>query len=163
MYVRFIDDLLLIWKGSEEELLKFLKEINEVHPKIKFDFKYSRESVDFLDTTIKKSGTKLTTTLYTKPTDRRAYLHAKSYHPGATKTSIAFSQASRIRRICTNDDDFWTHANQLRKDLVNRGYNESTLSREIDRAAGMERATLLQPKESNLKTNLKTNPLRSPV
>ena len=147
MYVRFIDDLLLIWKGSEEELLKFLKEINEVHPTIKFDFKCSRESIDFLDTTIKITGKKLTTTLYTKPTDRRAYLHARSYHPGATKKSIPFSQAARIRRICTNNEDFWTHANQLKKDLVNRGYNESTISREIDRAAGMERATLLQYKE----------------
>ena len=108
LYVRFIDDLLLIWKGSEEELLKFLNEINTVHPTIKFDFKYSRESIDFLDTTIRNTGNKLTTTLYTKPTDRRAYLHARSYHPGTTKNSIAFSQATRIRRICTNDDDFWT-------------------------------------------------------
>ena len=28
MYVWFIDDLLLIWKGSEEELLKFLKAVS---------------------------------------------------------------------------------------------------------------------------------------
>ena len=61
MYVRFIDDLLLVWKGSEEELLKFLKEINEIHPTIKFDFKCSRESIDFLDTTIKENGKKIRT------------------------------------------------------------------------------------------------------
>ena len=147
MYVRFIDDILLVWKGSEEELLKFLNEINKVHPTIKFDFKYSRESVDFLDTTIKETGNRLTTTLYTKPTDRKAYLHAKSYHPGTTKNSIAFSQATRIRRICTTDEDFWIHANKLKHDLTNRGYSESTISREIERAAEIERATLLRYKE----------------
>ena len=147
LYVRYIDDLLFVWKGSESELLKFLEEINKIHPTIKFDYEYSRESVNFLDTTIKIIGKKLITTLFTKPTDRRAYLHSNSYHPESTKKSIAYSQASRLRRICTNIEDFWFHAAQLKKDLANRGYKEPELSREIERAAGQDRQTLLTYKE----------------
>ena len=118
-----------------------------MHPSIKFDYEHSRESVNFLDTTIRISGKKLSTTLYTKPTDRRAYLHSKSYHPESTKKSIAYSQAARLRRICTNTDDFWLHANKLKQDLMNRGYDQAILSREIDRAANQDRASLLTYKE----------------
>lgn len=147
MYVRYIDDIFFVWKGSEAELKEFLEVINTVHPTIKFDAKYSRKKIDFLDTTVKLHNKKLTTTLFTKPTDRRAYLHSKSYHPNSTKRSIAFSQASRLRRICTSLEDFWIHAAQLKKDLLNRGYREEDLSREIARAAAQDRPSLLTYKE----------------
>ena len=149
MYVRYIDDIFFVWKGSERELKEFLEIINTLHPTIKFDFAYSRERIDFLDTTVKHLNRKLTTTLYTKPTDRRAYLHSKSYHPTSTKKAIAFSQASRLRRICTSLEDFWEHANKLKEDLLNRGYRNVDLSREIERAATLERADLLKYKEKS--------------
>ena len=119
LYIRYIDDLFMIWKGSEKELLKFLKEINEVHPTIKFEYKYSRKKVDFLDTAVSFSEKKLKTTLYTKPTDRKAYLHGKSYHPKSTKEAIAYSQATRHRRICTEKQEFDKQAEKLMIDLTN--------------------------------------------
>ena len=147
LYVRYIDDLFIIWKGSEAELRKFLTEINTVHPSIKFDHEYSKNSVNFLDTTVRVLGKKFATNLYTKPTDRRAYLHSKSHHPDKTKNSIAYSQATRLRRICTSITDFWIHADKLKEDLSNRGYNPTAISREIERAAKIDRATLLTYKE----------------
>ena len=44
-------------------------------------------------------------------------------------------------------DDLWTHAKQLKKDLLNRGYKEDDLSREIARAAELDRSSLLTYKE----------------
>ena len=67
------------------ELKEFLEVVNTIHPSIKFDDKYSRDKIEFLDTIVKQTNGKLSTTLYTKPTDRRAYLHARSYHPSSTK------------------------------------------------------------------------------
>ena len=49
MYVRYIDDIFFIWTGTEEDLLKFFAEINLVHQTIKFDHKYSKTDVEFLD------------------------------------------------------------------------------------------------------------------
>ena len=154
LYVRYIDDIFFVWKGSERELKEFLEIINTIHPTIKFDYSYSREKIDFLDTTVKLLNKKLTTTLFTKPTDRRAYLHSKSYHPNSTKKAIAFSQASRLRRICTSLDDFWSHATKLKKDLINRGYRNEDLSREIARAAALERSDLLTYKEKSTSTRI---------
>ena len=147
MYVRYIDDIFFIWNGTEAELKEFLLVINTIHPTIKFDHKFSRERIEFLDTVVKLINGKLSTTLFTKPTDRRAYLHSNSYHPSSTKQSIAYSQATRIRRICTSTEDFWNHANTLLKDLVKRGYKEETVSKEINRAASQDRNTLLTYKE----------------
>ena len=146
----------MLWKDSEEELTKFLEELNKQHPTIKFEYEYSREKVNFLDTTIIKSGTILTTTLYTKPTDRKAYLHCKSYHPTSTKNAITYSQATPIRRICTEENDFWTHAKKVQTDLERRGYNPEEMNIEIERASNMERSSLLTYKE---KTNLRRTPL----
>ena len=73
LYLRFIDDILFIWKGTEQELKKFLEEINLQHPTIKFDHKYSKSMIEFLDLKIYKNSLgKLSTKIYTKPTDRQS-------------------------------------------------------------------------------------------
>ena len=38
----------------KDELLTFFDEINKVHDNIKFDYKYSKERIHFLDTTVFK-------------------------------------------------------------------------------------------------------------
>ena len=86
-YVRFKDDIFLIWTDGEESLKHFIKEINQVHSSIKFECNYSTQRINFLDTyvTLNPNGS-LTTSLYSKPTDRNAYLHFLSYHPPQTDT-----------------------------------------------------------------------------
>ena len=99
LYLRYIDDLLMVWKDSEEELIKFLEELNKKHPTIKFEYEYSREKINFLDTTIFNSGSRLSTTLYTKPTDRKAYLHHKSYHLQVRCTNYSSHSSSPQNQI----------------------------------------------------------------
>ena len=152
MYVRYIDDIFLIWKGSKEDLEKFLSEINEVHQSIKFDHELSKESVNFLDCKVSLSGKKVSTAVFTKPTDRKSYLHARSYHPSSTKEAIAYGQALRLKRICTNEKDFWEAADRLRTDLVKRGYKKDQISKEIERAATKNRNELLTYKERERNT-----------
>ena len=53
-FSQFIDDLLMIWTGKEEELLKFINELNQKHKTIKFDFKYSNTKNEFLDVLVYK-------------------------------------------------------------------------------------------------------------
>ena len=81
LYVRYIDDIFLIWKGTEDDLKKFLSEINEVHHSIKFDYELSKESVNFLDCKVSVSGNRLSSSVYTKPTDRKSYVHAGGVLP----------------------------------------------------------------------------------
>ena len=90
--------------------------INEVHPSIKFDFKFSSKEINFLDSVVYKTPTgKLETKLYTKDTDRQPYLRRRSEHLESLKRNIPFSQTLRLRRICTPDKEFQLKCNELRK------------------------------------------------
>ena len=82
-YCQFIDDIFLLWNGSETQLLDYITRLNSRHPTIKFDFKYSKSSIEFLDTKIykNKEKNKLLTTIYRKPTDRRNFLDTTLAHP----------------------------------------------------------------------------------
>ena len=104
-----------------------------------------------MDSRISLLGRKLKTSIYSKPTDRKAYVHSRSYHPRSSKEAIAYGQALRLKRICTDDKDFWEAAKKLRIDLVNRGYNDKKIREDISRAAALDRSTLLtyKEKESN--------------
>ena len=69
--------------GTLIQLQEFLKKLNIRHPTVKFDFKFSRTSIEFLDTTAykNKEQNKLLTTVSCKPTDRRIFLHYTYAHP----------------------------------------------------------------------------------
>ena len=94
------------WTGDEKALEEFFKKINKLHNSIKFDCKYSKKEINFLDTTVTigKNGT-LNTKLYQKPTYRNAYLHFNSYHPVKQKENILFGQFLRAKKICSNYQD----------------------------------------------------------
>ena len=145
-YKQFIDDIFLLWNGTLEELEVFLEQLNQIHPSIKFDAKFSKSSIEFLDTKVyKATDGKLHTTLYTKPTDRQSYLHSKSYHPSSCKRSIAYSQALRIKRICSEPSEFEKHVKNLSSKLAERGYKPEVLEEQIEKARKINRNTLLEP------------------
>ena len=56
LYLRFIDDIFLIWAGTADQLMKFKQQINEVHPSTKFDFNFSNKEINFLVTVVYKTG-----------------------------------------------------------------------------------------------------------
>ena len=48
-YKRYIDDLLVLWEHSEDELKDFISNLNTFHPTIKFTYEYSHHSINYLD------------------------------------------------------------------------------------------------------------------
>ena len=99
LYLRFIDDIFMIWTASKEGLLNFIQEINQVHQSIKFTVEYSENFINFLDTTVYISNNRLFTKVYKKPTDRSLYLHKHSYHPENLKRNIPYGQALKLRKV----------------------------------------------------------------
>ena len=81
LYVRYIDDIFFIWKGSKNEIQQFISKINEVHPSIKVDFNYSKAQIHFCDITTTRASTgKISKTLYRKEINRQSYSYRKSQH-----------------------------------------------------------------------------------
>ena len=52
LWIRFIDDIFLIWQHGEQSLTTFLEHINSIHDTIKFVGEHSMEEINFLDTTL---------------------------------------------------------------------------------------------------------------
>ena len=72
-YLRFVDNIFLIWNGTKTEFDDFFKKINEYHPSIKFEYEISKTEINFLDTTEFKVDNRLRTKVYVKPTNKVIY------------------------------------------------------------------------------------------
>ena len=109
----------MVYTGTIETLHKFLEELNNLHPTIKFTMNhtlpYQKENLDttttcdckpelhlpFLDTSCSIVDGKIIVDLYKKETDRNQYLLTSSCHPSHVTNNIPFSLALRIVRICS--------------------------------------------------------------
>ena len=103
IWLRYVNDIFMTWNDSEDKLKDFQAYINTVNPAIQFTYAHSFKSVTFLDVlvTLTNEGT-ISTDLYTRPIETHQYLHMNSCHPNHAKKAIAFSQATRILRICSD-------------------------------------------------------------
>ena len=139
---RFIDDIFLIWTHGEEKFNLFLEKINSVHPNIKFESTKSN-SIPFLDVLVKFENGKIETDLYTKPTDSHNYLDWNSCHPKSTKIGIPFSQALRIRRICSKDSNFNFRLSQLESYLHFKKYPSRIIKEAFEKVKKVKREEAL--------------------
>ena len=118
MWVRFIDDIFLIWQHGHDSLKLFEDHLNQSLDSIKFETETSMDEVHFLDVVVRLDDNIISTSLYTKPTDAHNYLSFYSSHPKNCKSAIPYSQFLRIRRICSNDTDFIRHSRTMSKPTV---------------------------------------------
>ena len=132
---RFIDDIFAIWNWGVERLHEFMTCLNAFHPTVKFTYEYSDTTVHFLDVNVSIGPDRtLVTDVFTKPTDTHQYLFATSCHPGHTKRNIAYSQALRICRICSDFSLARLRCSELESFLVRRGHSRKNVKRGIQKA-----------------------------
>ena len=120
-----------IWKGSEENLKRFFKELNGFHPSITFTFEKSKMKVNFSDAVIKIKNRRLSTDLYSKPVDSHYY---NSGHAEYIKKSIIYSQTLRLKRIWSERKDLKCHAKEQKGWFLRRGYPQRIVEEQVDRA-----------------------------
>ena len=133
-YVRFLDDIFLIWCHGKAEFIRFFEIFNNHFACIKLTYTYDLLSINFLDVTIYKGPSFkdshiLDTKLFFKPTDSHQLLHSKSYHPPHIFRNVVKSQVIRFARICNNLDDYDAACSTLFSALKHRGYSKRSLRR----------------------------------
>ena len=75
-----------------------------------------------LDISVSINGGSLRTSVSSKPTDAHSYLLFSPSHPKRCKKSIPYSQFLRLRRLCSEDEDFETRSLEIKTFFVNRVY-----------------------------------------
>lgn len=156
-WIRFIDDLLIIWNGSDVEFQEYFEFLNSVSS-LKFTFEMSKERVVFLDTEIYIKDNQIQTMLHRKVTSTNATLQATSFHQPSLITSIPYGEFLQIRRICSEENEWLKHSAKTRERFKCRKYNKSTIERCWKRANEKCRDECLTPR-SKEKTS-ESEPIR---
>ena len=132
IYLRFLDDIFIIWTHSRREFDTFFNILNTHMDTVKLKATIHQNSIDFLDVTIYKGPTFLNTNcldtkVFFKPTDTHQLLHKASFRSKHTFSGIIKSQILRFHRICTNHSDFLSATSTLFSALIPRGYSKNFL------------------------------------
>ena len=146
LWKRYIDDIFFLWTSPPEDLPKFEKWANSLHPTIKFTLQSSNSDITFLDLHIHLQEGYFQTDLHCKPTDTHALLHFKSFHPHHCKRAIPYGQLLRLRRICSDDTVFAQRAEQLRIQLLHRGYPHHLFQRAFNKVKSLPREDIMKYK-----------------
>ncbi|KAL2099357.1 hypothetical protein ACEWY4_005837 [Coilia grayii] len=151
LYKRFVDDILVLYNGTHEELQAFHNFLNESCSCLKFTMEANETCINFLDIQIQKTNSGLETNIYRKPTDRNTLLRADSFHPTSLKRSLPISQMKRVRRICSTGNTFQEQSEAMMARFRDRGYPEDCLQVAAHRVQNTTQLESLEP-TTRLKT-----------
>ena len=149
LYKRYIDDVFGVSSDSEEELKSFIDFVSSYHPAIKYTFTITNEKLSFLDIECSIYDGQISTSVFYKPTDAHCYLNYDSCHPKSCKDAIPKSQFLRIRRICSDEQDFKRQCEKMTTFFVKRGYPRKVLDRALDSISHKSRSDILKPKSTH--------------
>jgi hypothetical protein len=132
--LRFIDDGLLLWRGTHAAALNMFRELNALDPNIELTYNISRSSAIFLDIEIFKgeqwdTRRVLDTRTYQKPVNRYLYTPYNSEHPTHCRVSIVHGELRRYIKRSAARDDYLLIALQFRQRLHLRGFPFSFLAK----------------------------------
>ena len=126
---RYIDDILGATSMSRENLDRFINFVSNFHPSFQYTFTVSQVSVNFLDIKLCIKADKISTSVYYKETDSHAYLKYGSFHPKSCKNAIPFSQFLRLKRLCSDRQDFKSKQKEMEHFFLLRDYPQNIMSK----------------------------------
>lgn len=129
--------------GSPQELLLIIDELNGNDQIIRLTFSYDLVALPFLAITIHVKDDKLRMKTFRKETAANTLLLASSHHPKLLIQGIPLGQFLRIRRNCSDMDDFKNESRELYGRFRDRGYSHTSIRRAKKRALWTERGELL--------------------
>ncbi len=132
IWLRYIDDILTLFPGTEEELQQLLTHLNAQLNTIKFTLESSRHKIDFLDVTLFKGERFYSTGCldirpYSKAIDPHSYLHFSSAHPKGNAKGVVRAEVIRTLRRSSSPQIFAQGLTNLTTWFQNRGYPSKLL------------------------------------
>ena len=132
LWLRFLDNILMLWTGNQEELERLLTHLNLMMKTIKFTMSQDSNSITFLDLEIYKGRRFaqkgiLNIKPYIKPTNPQTFLHFESCHPHPIFNTIVKGEIIRALRSSSDVETFTTATSKLLKRFLERGYPKAML------------------------------------
>lgn len=149
LFVCYIDDIVIIWDGTKEELLEFVNHCQNNPYGIKFTNVIDETSLVFLDLELyhDPSG-KIQHKTHFKPTSGNSYFHAHSAHHRKWLSNIPEGQFSRLRRTCSKESDYQLLGTTLKQKFLDKGYSQDHIENTFQK-----HKKIIPGKEKNSETN----------
>ncbi|XP_063281808.1 uncharacterized protein LOC134566025 [Pelobates fuscus] len=133
-YLRYVDDIFMIWKGTTTTLEEMVENINSLPIPVTLTLSWHNTNIEFLDVSIFKEEDRLGFTLYRKVTDRNTLLSATSFHPQHIKDSLPISQFLRVLRFNSDPSKCEEQLHEVRDRFLARGFHPRILDIALDKA-----------------------------
>ena len=122
-YFRYVDDTFAMFR-NEEEWDNFFKQLNCLHPSLKFTFEKEKNNcLPFLDVNVERTVTGFETSVYRKPIFTGQYLRWESFSPTKQKTNFISTLVHRALMICTKSK-LNEEIKHIKNILLDNGYPE---------------------------------------
>ena len=135
-WLRYVDDIFLIYKETDECFMEFFRYVNSLIPSIQFTVEYEIDhKLPFLDVLVMHNPTthKFTFTVYRKPTNTENYIHFYSFHSPIVKSNIIVNFVIRAFKVC--DPEFFDNEMEHIKHTFRKlCYPEFSIEKAISRA-----------------------------
>ena len=147
LHKRYIDDFVGAASCQRDELENFFDFVSNFHPALQFTSTISETELSFLDVNLRISEDRVHTSIFFKVTDTHNYLHFSSFHPDHCKRAIPYSQFLRLRRLCSDDDDFLVKSREMMTFFSQRCYPLPSLEHDLRRVRTIGRPDALSGSE----------------
>ncbi len=131
LYKRYIDDIIMVFNGTEEQVEKLKSKFSKMHKNITLTWNTNKKEVVFLDLVIYKDA-KLSYRVHQKELNNYLYLPWTSSHPKNTKTGIIKGELKRYMRNCSNITDYIKVKKCFAYRLQQRGYPPEVINKFIN-------------------------------
>lgn len=156
IWIRYVDDIFLIWNFGKDSLATFHNYLNKQHPKIEFTLELMcNNSLPFLDVHVKKVNNHIETSVYRKPFSVTTIPHNRSSHPLSQKMSSFYTLIYRALHICSNETYLNSELDFLKLVALDRGFNPNV----VDKARQKFISSNDVAKRTTLKAFDKNNPI----
>ncbi|CAF1655043.1 unnamed protein product [Adineta ricciae] len=124
LFGRYIDDILMTWNKSEQQLTELLHEANQWHPNIKLDYRIS-QNLPFLDVLLTNNNGILQTSVYHKPTTEPYVVPFTSDHHPYIYANMIQTALARAVRYSSTFEAFNQEKRQIKLMFLYNGYSSS--------------------------------------
>jgi hypothetical protein len=125
-YLRFVDDILIIFDSNEANIQTILADFNTLHLNLKFTAETEHNTLNFLDTTIHKTQDGITISIYRKPTFTDAIIPYTSNHPPQHKYAAVRFLYNRLNTYQLQTEDYKQEENLIHNILHNNSFPITT-------------------------------------
>lgn len=128
-YSRYVDDTFIIYNGTNRQLDKLIKYLNNISSNIQFTIVLENNNkLNILDLTLTKNNNKFQFNIYRKPTTTDIVIPADSHHPRTHKMASFNSLLHRLLISPLNDEDFKEEISTLKYKASANGYNSEIIT-----------------------------------